>query len=77
VSVCSDKHVTTDETSLDVEVPSDSELLYEAWSVIANVGHNRGGWDAQDDVWLQAAKRWRSSFHARLNEQTLSIVEST
>jgi hypothetical protein len=51
----------------DVE-PGD-DLAYWAWTVIANVGHNQGGWDTQDPEWVAAAIRWREAFHAQLAAQ--------
>lgn len=44
-----------------------SQLLYEAWCVIANVGWHQGGWGAQHPEWLAAAIRWRDGWHAWLD----------
>ena len=48
----------------DIE-PSD-DLTYWAWTIIANAGHNQGGWDAQDPEWVEAAEKWRDAWHATL-----------
>lgn len=42
---------------------SADDLLYEAWSVIANAG-----WDGADksEGWQEAAVRWRDKWHAYL-----------
>ena len=53
------------ELEQDSEQPDD--LLYDAWCVIANVGHLRGGWSAQHAEWIAAAERWRDNWHATLN----------
>lgn len=51
--------------SSDDSAPSD--LLYEAWCVIANAV----GWD-DDTEWRRAATRWRDRWHSqRLDEQHL------
>ncbi len=47
-----------------------SELLYDAWTVIANVGVHRGGWATQHDDWRHAAERWRDRWHATLQPPT-------
>lgn len=47
-----------------------SDLLYDAWTVIANVGVHRGGWDTQHDDWRNAAERWRDRWHATLKPST-------
>jgi hypothetical protein len=47
-----------------------SDLLYNAWTVIANVGVHRGGWDTQHDDWRDAAERWRDRWHATLQPPT-------
>lgn len=43
-----------------------SDLLYEAWAVIANAGAHQGGWPAQHPEWVAAAERWRDAWHATL-----------
>lgn len=42
------------------------DIAYTAWVIIANAGHNRGGWDEQDPEWVAAATAWRDRFHAAL-----------
>ena len=44
------------------------DLVYDAWAVIANVGHKQGGWEAQDPEWVEAAIRWRDRFHESLRD---------
>lgn len=41
------------------------DLLYTAWTVIANVSH--GNWSEQSDDWVQAAVRWRDAWHRHLD----------
>lgn len=43
------------------------ELLYEAWSVIANAGG--GDWQNELGDWVQAATKWRDRYHSLLAEQ--------
>lgn len=57
----------TDDTAR--ESPADS-LLAWAWTVIANAGHNQGGWAALDPEWVKAAEAWRDAYHATLPGQT-------
>lgn len=40
-----------------------SALVYDAWSVIADVGLHQGRWDVQHPEWVEAAVRWRNQFH--------------
>ncbi len=42
----------------------DSDLLYQAWGVIANV--SQGDWAQQTPEWQDAAKRWRDAWHETL-----------
>ena len=58
---------TTEPDDHDTEPPA-SDLAYDAWTIIANVGHNQGGWDAQDPEWVSAAERWRDAWQATLAE---------
>lgn len=39
-----------------------ADLLYVAWTIIANAGG--GDWTTQTDEWVAAAVRWRDRFHA-------------
>lgn len=53
------------------QVPQDSlppidQLLYEAWTIIANAG--QGDWGRESEEWQEAARRWRDQYHARLDE---------
>lgn len=43
------------------------DLLYAAWTVIANAGN--GNWQDNETVeWVEAAQRWRDSYHAYLED---------
>lgn len=42
-----------------------------AWGVIANAGHRQGGWGTQDKEWVEAAERWRDTWH-----EMISVNES-
>jgi hypothetical protein len=51
-----------------VSDPKD-DLLYDAWTVIANVSEGR--WSEQSDKWVTAALRWRDRWHAHLDATPL------
>jgi hypothetical protein len=47
---------------------ADIDLLYEAWTVIANAGE--GNWEKNETAeWREVAVRWRDKFHARLDQE--------
>lgn len=45
---------------------SNEDLLYKAWTVIANV--SEGNWADQTEEWQMAAARWRNEFHDSLKD---------
>jgi hypothetical protein len=46
------------------------ELLYLAWTVIANAGQGMGGWKHESTEWVGAAERWRDRWHDFLRPLT-------
>lgn len=56
--------------------PPPDDLAYRAWTIIANVGHRQGGWDAQDPEWVEAAIRWRDEFHDSLHAAERAQAEA-
>lgn len=51
------------------------DLLYTAWTIIANAGLHRGNWDAEDPEWVAAAERWRDLYHDYLTRQGTERIE--
>jgi hypothetical protein len=51
-------------TALDGWIDTATDLLYRAWTVIANAGHHRGGWDVEHPEWVEAAEKWRDAWLA-------------
>lgn len=49
-----------------VRVDDVGELLYLAWTIIANAGVHQGGWEGLHPEWVQAAIRWRNAYHDTL-----------
>lgn len=43
----------------------DDDLLYQAWTIIANA--YEGDWDAASPQWKGAAEGWRDRWHAQLD----------
>lgn len=60
------------ESTPDTDTSPDDDLAYWAWTIIANVGHNLGGWEVQDPEWVEAAEKWRDAFHTSLEKQRTS-----
>jgi len=48
---------------LIAELRKAQDHLELAWGVIANAGHRQGGWETQDKEWVEAAERWRDTWH--------------
>lgn len=46
-------------TSVNMSYKDD--LLYQAWTVIANAGG--GDWDKETPEWKEAAEKWRDAWH--------------
>ena len=57
------------------DVTSTDDMLYTAWSIIANARD----WletDDQAQVWVDAAERWRDKWHETLPEPTPEALET-
>lgn len=42
------------------------DLLYWAWTIIANAGG--GDWEKETSDWQEAAAKWRDQFHVYIRE---------
>lgn len=51
----------------DEIIDTADELLYTAWTIIANA--HGGRWEEADPLWKTAAINWRDRWHARLDLQ--------
>lgn len=60
---------STEEVSRDT-APEGDDLLYVAWTIIANAGE--GDWTREHPDWQDAAKRWRDQFHERIAKELQS-----
>jgi hypothetical protein len=52
---------------LITELRKAQDHLELAWGVIANAGHRQGGWETQDKEWVEAAERWRDTWHEMIS----------
>lgn len=52
--------------------PSADDLLEAAWGIIANAGGS--DWTRETQEWQDAAARWRTSYFARLDNDTPETV---
>ena len=55
-----------------LEVQQWADMIYRAWSIIANAGtnisHEGNGWENESEEWQEAALKWRDDFHDLLKE---------
>lgn len=51
-----------------------TDMVYWAWTIIANAGVHLGGWDSQHPDWVNAAIQWRDEYH-KLIPRWIELME--